>query len=122
MQNDIREKLFKKFLQVKNKYTRRNHGIVYYVIPHKGNKWNEFVQVQIIQDGSIKAVLNSTIKLDPEDLERHRLIISENCFHHKWDNEKNSFYYQRCFPIQKKCLILLDIVMNKFITVDEKPT
>lgn len=48
------------------------------------------------------------------------MTISENCFHHKWDTRENSFYYQRCFPIQKKCLILLDIVMNKFITVDEE--
>ena len=65
---------------------------------------------------------DSTVSLDSEQVEHHRLIISENCFHHKWDDAEKSFYFQRCYPIHKKCLILLDIIMNKFITVDDKKT
>lgn len=88
-------------------------------------KYHNFIHIkqEIINDMKIiRQVYNSQIVIDANKAERLRLTISENCFTHKWDNQENSFYFQRCYPIEKKCLILLDIVMNKFITVDEKKT
>lgn len=68
----------------KNLQNKRNEGLIYFVIPYKGNRWHQFIHLQSTEAG-IKPVKDSTVSLDPEQVERHRLIISENCFHHMWD-------------------------------------
>lgn len=98
---------------------KRSIGLIYFVIPQKGKKWHTFVHLQRNENGT-RPVKDSILKLDPEKVERHRMIVSENCFHHMWDPEVKSFYFQRCYPVHKKCLFILDLIMNKFITVDDK--
>jgi len=98
-------------------------GILCFFKPAKGEQWNSFIEIKLSPNRlSRTLVRSSTVSLEPEQVNRFGLVLSENCFHHKWDDLRSSFYFQRCVPIQMKCLMLLDVILNKMITVDEKTT
>ena len=80
-------------LKKARQFRRKNEGIIYYVESKNSSKWNKFIRLQIFSNGEIKPVEIEAIKLDNDQIERMRLIISENCFHYRWDVDEGSFYF-----------------------------
>lgn len=47
-------------------------------------------------------------------------IASNNCFHYLYDRQEKAFFYQRCLPIQKHATMILDKVLNKILSIEDK--